>query len=260
MITRRHFINSISGLTAARFGEWPLQQISGHGDAFRAVLFDAFPIFDPKPAFNLLSELFPLKGTELAKEWRTRQFEYTWLRAAAGRYKNFWDVTEDALVYAADVVHVPLTLPLRKRIMSAYLSLDVWPDVLPALEILKGRGYKLGFLSNMTAEMLTACMKHSGTDSFFDMVLSTDLAGTYKPDSRAYRLGIDHLRLKPHEILYVPYAGWDAAGGKWFGYPTFWVNRLQAPQEELNTVADGSGKSMTDLISFLSPKSEYIRE
>ena len=47
----------------------------------KAVAFDAFPIFDPRPVFALTEELFP--GTVLSDGWRTRQFEYTWLRVAA---------------------------------------------------------------------------------------------------------------------------------------------------------------------------------
>src|SRR5512143_3595254 len=56
-------------------------------------------------------------------------------------------------------------------------------------------------------------------------VLSTDRARTYKPDPRAYRLGIEGFGLRREEILLEAHAGWDAAGAKSFGYPTFWVNR-----------------------------------
>jgi hypothetical protein len=43
--------------------------------------------------------------------------------------------------------------------------------------------------------------------------------------SGAYRLGTDALALDADEILFVAFAGWDVAGAKWFGYPTFWNNR-----------------------------------
>jgi hypothetical protein len=64
----------------------------------KAVAFDAFPIFDPRPVFALAEELFP--GTGLSDEWRTRQFEYTWLRVAAHHYADFWRVTGAALLFA----------------------------------------------------------------------------------------------------------------------------------------------------------------
>ena len=31
-----------------------------------------------------------VQGAELSDLWRSRQFEYTWLRTAAGRYTDFW--------------------------------------------------------------------------------------------------------------------------------------------------------------------------
>jgi len=45
--------------------------------SLKAVAFDAFPIFDPRPIFALAEEIFPGQGTELSNVWRTRQFEYT---------------------------------------------------------------------------------------------------------------------------------------------------------------------------------------
>jgi len=47
------------------------------------------------------------------------------------------------------------------------------------------------------------------------------------------------------------FAGWDAAGAKWFGYPTFWVNRLGAPVEELGVTPDGIGSGLGDLVKFV---------
>src|SRR5690606_10013256 len=62
----------------------------------KALLFDAFPIFNPKPIFSLAEELFPGKGVELSSLWRTKQFEYQWLRALSNNYADFWTATNDA--------------------------------------------------------------------------------------------------------------------------------------------------------------------
>ena len=111
---------------------------------------------------------------------------------------------------------------------------------------------RLAFLSNFTRDMLDQCIKSAGLDGLFEHVLSTDQAKTYKPDPRAYQLAIDALKLKRDQILFVAFAGWDAAGGKWFGYPTYWVNRLKLPMEELHTRPDGSGESLSDLVQYMS--------
>ncbi len=81
----------------------------------KAVAFDAFPIFDPRPIFANVEKLFPGKGTELSNQWRIRQFEYTWLRTIAGKYADFWSVTEDALKFAAKTSKIDVTAEQRKR-------------------------------------------------------------------------------------------------------------------------------------------------
>lgn len=217
----------------------------------KAVIFDAFPIFDPRPVFALAEELFPSKGTALSDEWRGRQFEYTWLRIATRFYADFWQVTQDALVFAANKLKLELSVNKRDALMNEYLKLPPWPDVPPALSVLKKLGLRLAFLSNLTPRMLAANIGNAGLDGLFEQVLSTDRIKTYKPDPLGYRLGTDALRLKRDEILFVAFSGWDAAGARLFGYPTFWVNRLKLPVEELGVVPDASGNSLSDLVQFL---------
>ena len=49
----------------------------------------------------------------------------------------------------------------------------------------------------------------------------------------------------------MAFAGWDVAGAKWYGYPTFWVNRLGAPLEELGEIPNGSSRDLSGLIEFV---------
>ena len=222
--------------------------------ALRAVAFDAFPILDPRPVFALAEALFPGKGSALSDAWRNRQFEYQWLRVLMGRYADFWQTTEDALVFAAELLKLELTPARCAQLMQAYLELKAWPDVVPALKTLKERGLRLAFLSNMTDRLLEAGIRNAALQNVFDEVLSTDRIRSYKPDPRAYQLGVDALKLPREEILFVSFAGWDAAGAKSFGYPVFWVNRLGLPQEELGLSPDGSGGDLTDLVSFIGAR------
>ena len=122
----------------------------------------------------------------------------------------------------------------------------------PALTRLKQSGYRLAFLSNFTPRMLDACIRSSSLQGLFERVLSTDPAKTYKPDPAAYQLGVDALKLPKESILFAAFAGWDAAGAKAFGYPTFWVNRLNQPAEEPGEVLDGEGSTLADLARYLA--------
>jgi 2-haloacid dehalogenase len=221
----------------------------------KAIAFDAFPIFDPRPIFALAETLFPGKGTDLSNIWRTRQFEYQWLRALSGHYEDFWRSTEDALVFAAKQLRLELPAKKRDRLMQAYLGLKAWPEVPSVLRALREAGIRLGFLSNMTSRLLEAGIQNSGLDGIFEHVLTTDRIRAYKPEPRAYQMAVDAFRLEREEILFVAFAGWDAAGARWFGFPTFWVNRLDLPAEELGTSPDGAARDLTELLSFVKERS-----
>src|SRR5262249_29792080 len=147
---------------------------------------------------------------DLAAAWRTRQFEYAWLRTLSRRYADFSQVTEDALIFAANLLKLDLSTNSRARLMNAYLEIRCWPDVSAALRSLKDAGLRLAFLSNMTQKMLEAGIRNSALDGMFEQVLSTDRVQAYKPDPRAYQMGLDAFRLKGSEILFVAFAGWDA--------------------------------------------------
>ena len=149
------------------------------------------------------------------------------------------------------MLKLELTSEKHRQLMNAYLELKAWPDVLPALQTIKSMGIHLAPLSNLTPAILDANIKNSGLEGIFDKVLSTDKIKTYKPDPRAYQMGIDAYKLKREEILFIPFAGWDAAGAKSFGYPTFWVNRLGLPAERLGVTADGMGKTLLDMLDFV---------
>ena len=210
----------------------------------KAVAFDGFAIFDSRPVFFFSEKTFPGGGKAIPEPWRVKYFVYTWDRQSADQYRNFLDITVDALVFAARKAKVTLTETDQITLVNAYLSLEVWPDVLPTLDFLKKKGIRLGFLSNFTEKMLDSCIQHNKLNGYFDAVLSTDQLKTYKPSPRAYQLGPDSFQLKKSEILFVAFAGWDAAGAKWFGYPTYWVNRLDAPLEELHIDGDLTGKTL----------------
>jgi 2-haloacid dehalogenase len=237
------------GVAAAGVTARPVRAAS---DArIKAIAFDGFPVIDPRPVFAKVEEMFPGKGQELSNVWRTRQFEYTWLRTMGGHYVDFWQVTEESLVFAAKMLKVELSADQRGQLMQSYLGLKAWPDVAPALQQLKAAGIRMAFLTNLTNAMLDAVVRNSGLEGLFENHLSTDKVRAFKPDPRAYQMGVDAFGLRKEEIAFAAFAGWDAAGAKWFGYPTFWVNRLNLPVEELGVAPDGIGSGLDDLVKFV---------
>jgi 2-haloacid dehalogenase len=254
-ITRRTFLAiGASGLVARSDASASSRQIRKWSQ-IKAVAFDAFPVFDLRPILRACEEEFPGRGSDLNSAWRTRQFEYQWLRALAGQYEDFWQTTRSALDFAAQSLKLELSSSVRERLMQGYLTLKAWPDVADALLELKRYGMKLALLSNVTSQMLEGGIKNAGLSEMFDHVISTDRIRSFKPDPRAYQLGVDAFGLSKEEIMFVAFAGWDAAGAKWFGYPTFWNNRQNAIGERLGVNPDGNGQSLNELAGFLADAS-----
>lgn len=250
-ITRRKFLNVTMASVAAGLLPSISSAQAAPSSKIKALAFDGFPILDPRSVFALAEQLFPGKGTDLSNAWRTRQFEYQWLRALSRTYADFWQVTQESLVFAAELLKLELTAEKQQRLMDAYLNLKAWPDAADALTSLKNMGMRLAFLSNLTPKILDSAIKNSGFEGVFEYALSTDKIKTYKPDPLAYQMGVDAFGLKKAEILFVAFGGWDAAGAKSFGYTTFWVNRLSLPTERLGVSPDGVGQNLNDLLAFV---------
>jgi 2-haloacid dehalogenase len=232
----------VSGASASR---------SIDADRIRAVAFDAFAIFDLRALWRACEYAFPGQGSALGAAWRSRQFEYQWLGALAGKYQDFWETTLNALIFAARSTGISLSDKTRDSLMHSYLRMAAWPDVAKVISQLRASGRQVLILSNATDAILDASSRSNGLHGAFDHVLSTDRIASFKPDPKAYQMAVDRTGNRREEILFVAFAGWDAAGARWFGYPTFWNNRLSAPMEELGVSADAVGSTLRDLIPLL---------
>jgi 2-haloacid dehalogenase len=135
--------------------------------------------------------------------------------------------------------------------VAAYSQLDPWPDARAHLQEWKAQKLQLAPLSNYAPAMIEKLLTHAGFDPFFDALISTDRARTFKPDPRAYALGMEVLGRRREEIAFAAFGAWDAVGAAWFGYPTYWVNRLGVPREELGIAADATGPDLSGLAAFV---------
>jgi 2-haloacid dehalogenase len=205
----------------------------------KAFLFDAYgTLFDVDSAMRRGAGLGEDSQalSQLSQLWRRKQLEYTWLRALMERYEDFWHITEAALLAAAAQLSLEPDQHQLERLMQAYLLLDAFEDVKPALNALKGS--PLAILSNGSPTMLDSVVRHNGLESFFSNIISVDRVKTYKPSPRVYALGPEMLGLPAGEILFVSSNWWDVAGAKAFGYQVCWCNRAGAKLEDWGFAPD----------------------
>src|SRR5881394_3303341 len=154
-----------------------------------AFVFDAYgTLFDVHSVQTRCDKLWPGKGTQLSQVWRSKQLEYTWQRSLMRRYAPFSQVTEDALLYACELLRLKIDQTTTQALMDEYRRLALYPDVLDAMNKIKA---KRAILSNGSPDMLDPLVAQSGLS--FDAVLSVDALKVYKPAPEVYQLAVDRL-------------------------------------------------------------------
>jgi 2-haloacid dehalogenase len=204
----------------------------------RACVFDAYgTLFDVSAAARIAAaepgrETLAAVWPKLAADWRTKQLQYTWLRAVMGEHTDFWAVTQDGLDWAMEAAGLSDD-GLRARLLALYRELLAFPEVPAMLAALKAAGRRTAILSNGSPAMLDAAVASAAIGASLDAVLSVEEVGVFKPDARVYDLVGRHLGTAREEVLFVSSNGWDAAAAARYGFRTAWVNRAGEPVDRL---------------------------
>jgi 2-haloacid dehalogenase len=194
-------------------------------------VFDAYgTLFDVHAAIGRHRAAAGPDADRFSEIWRAKQLEYTWTLTLAGRYADFWTLTQAALDFA--FARVPsVDRALRDRLLDAYMTLDAFPDARTVLRDLKARGEKTAILSNGSPAMLDAAVNAAQLKNDLDAVLSVDAVRMYKPRSEVYALATKALSCRPVDVVFVSSNRWDVMGAAAFGFRTAWINRMNMPDE-----------------------------
>lgn len=201
-------------------------------------IFDAYgTLFDvnaaarlaaDEPGQDALAAVWP----QLARDWRLKQLQYTWLRAVADQHCDFWQVTQDGLDWAMEAAGLDDPI-LRERLLALYWELPAYAEVPDMLATLNNRGIQTGILSNGSPDMLSGAVDSAGLGEFITANLTVESVGVFKPHAKVYDLVEAHYGCARDEVLFVSSNGWDAAGAAGYGFQTAWVNRAGEPIDRL---------------------------
>lgn len=213
-------------------------------EGVRACVFDAYgTLFDVASPVKKLAAEIGEPAEALGRLWRQKQLEYTWLRSLMGVHADFWHVTGDALAFALETLGI--TEPgLKDELMALYLKLDAFPEVAEAVKAVKAKSLRTVILSNGSPSMLDSVVRTAGFERLFDMVLSVEDVGIYKPSRRVYRHALQKLQLHDApSVCFVSANSWDAQAGAQFGFQSVRVNRAglgddRIPGKLAATIAD----------------------
>jgi 2-haloacid dehalogenase len=199
--------------------------------AHSAYVFDAYgTLFDVHAAARRHAGEIGPEGQLLSEIWRAKQLEYSWVRTLMGSYRDFWQLTEEALDYAFR--KVPTADPaLRGKLLDAYWRLDCFPEVPAVLAALKAAGARVAILSNGSPAMLQAAVRSAALETIVDEIFSVDEIGRYKTAPEVYEMVTTAWRLYPQAVSFQSSNRWDVAGAQSFGFRTVWINRAGQPDE-----------------------------
>lgn len=179
-------------------------------------------------------------GSEQAgRAWRA---EYLRLTYGCGAYQPYEELVAQA------VQNVGLAPDLAQQLDRNWLDLQPWPDVAATLSRLR-QDYRLGVVTNCSARLGQLAAGRVGVP--FEVVVTSEQAGFYKPDPRPYQMALEKLGLSAERVLFVAGSAYDMFGTAQVGLDTFWHNRigLAAPAGAPSPLAESA--RITDLLEFV---------
>jgi 2-haloacid dehalogenase len=176
----------------------------------KAVLFDLLTgLIDSWTLWNAVAG-----GAADGRRWRAAYLRRTY---GEGRYRPY-----EVLVGEA-AVEVGLSASFSELLADRYGELAPWPEVAEVLGALRGTA-RLAVVTNCSEELGRVATARTGIA--FDVIVTAERAGFYKPHPQPYRMALEELGVAPHEALFVAGSAYDLFGAASVGLPVYWHDRI----------------------------------
>lgn len=176
----------------------------------QAVLFDLLTaLLDSWTVWNRAA------GSEAqGRAWRADYLRRTY---GCGAYQPYEQLVQEA----AAAVGLPASAP--QALEAHWVELPVWDGARELLQALRPH-CRLGVVTNCSDRLGRQAASLLGVD--WDVVVTSEEAGYYKPDPRPYELALARLQVQPSEAAFVAGSGYDMFGTSRVGLRTYWHNRV----------------------------------
>jgi 2-haloalkanoic acid dehalogenase type II len=152
---------------------------------------------------------------ESGGRWRAAYLRRTY---QTGRYRPYETLVAEA------ATEVGLPGEPAARLAARYQELKPWPEVRDVLGTLRGRGLGLGVVTNCSEALAATAVACTGVG--FDVVVTAERAGYYKPDPRSYAQALTEMGTIAGRCLFVAGSAYDLLGANKVGLETFWHDRI----------------------------------
>jgi len=159
----------------------------------------------------------------LAHEWRRDFFVYVAGLAKQGEEKpisEVYQVTLDALMQRHGITDWDAAE--QKDLIKSWAMMQAWKDTVPGLDALR-RKFAIAVLSNGSSRTLIDSNKRNGM--IFDLILTSNIVGHYKPNPEMYQAVQGALQYEPGEIAMVAAHVYDLDAAATQGFRTIYIMR-----------------------------------
>jgi 2-haloacid dehalogenase len=183
-----------------------------------------------------------------AKLWFANLLRDGFALTAAGSSSPFAEIAEGSLrtVLTGSTLSCDLDSAVD-RILSAFMDLDVHPDVVDGVTALSELGFRLVTLTNGSTAVPDRLLSVAGIRGRFEQLLSVEDAGEWKPAPGSYHFAARSCGVKPEQMLLVAVHPWDIDGATRVGLRTAWINRSGSPYPPYFRPPDHAVATLTSL-------------
>jgi 2-haloacid dehalogenase len=180
-------------------------------------LLDLSPVEDSVNAF--------LGEENAAKLWFATLLQYSLVMTVSDRYASFTDIGVAVLQMMARARGMAVHDDEVRRTLNRMQTLSPHPDVRPALEKLRGAGFRLAALTNSSQAGVERQLEHAGLADCFERKLSVESLKKYKPHHGVYDWAAGEMQTRPSDCMLVAAHAWDVAGAGWAGLQAALIQR-----------------------------------
>ena len=152
------------------------------------------------------------------REWFAQLVLYSQSATLAGRYVPFGALGAGVLRMTGAIRKVPVDDADMAELKVRTLAMPAHADVVPALERLRGAGFRIVTLTNSAPDPAASPLERSGIARLVDRQFSVEAVRRFKPAPEVYRQVSDALALPPEALCMVAAHAWDTLGAQGLGW------------------------------------------
>jgi 2-haloalkanoic acid dehalogenase type II len=176
---------------------------------------------------------------EAGRKWRAAYLKLTY---GCGAYRPYETLVREA------AEETGLGARYADELAQRWDELQPWDDARAFLAPLEGT-VPIGVVTNCSERMGRRAAARAGVR--WNVIVTSERAGFYKPDPRPYRLALAELGLPAQRVLFVAGSGFDLIGTAAVGMATLWHNRAGLARPDPAPAPLAERRTLRELVPFL---------